>query len=137
MNGVAVAVHQSSSRIERRKLVSITRSPSVAGDDVRELALGEIAPFAVMAEHIANRHIGAISVIQRGHEIRPDKTGAAGHKQHDIPCPDCAQASFAPVPSDRQLGSSGAVKTAVLDFTSPRGGVTDRIEIHWRLPFKQ
>ncbi len=30
MNGVAFAVHQSSSRIERRKLVSITRSPSVA-----------------------------------------------------------------------------------------------------------
>src|SRR5258708_29872926 len=30
MNGVALAVHQSSSRIDRRKLVSITRSPSVA-----------------------------------------------------------------------------------------------------------
>ena len=30
MKGVACAVHQSSSRIERRKLVSITRSPSVA-----------------------------------------------------------------------------------------------------------
>src|ERR1035437_10314631 len=30
MNGVALAVHQSNSRIDSRKLVSITRSPSVA-----------------------------------------------------------------------------------------------------------
>src|SRR5262245_30477616 len=30
MNGTALAVHQSSRRIEKRKLVSITRSPSVA-----------------------------------------------------------------------------------------------------------
>src|SRR5258705_9928299 len=37
MNGTALAVHQSSSRIERRKLVSITRSPSVA-------VVSEIAP---------------------------------------------------------------------------------------------
>ena len=113
MNGVAFAVHQSSSRIDRRKLVSITRSPSVAvvseiaprwmtassrrpfsqcqqlrrRHDVGELALGEIAPFAVMAEHIANGDIGAAGVIQRGHDVRPDKTGATGHQQHDASLP--------------------------------------------------
>ena len=111
MNGVALAVHQSSSRIDRRKLVSMTRSPSVAvvseiaprwmiassrrplqpvhqfgrRHDVRELALGEIAPFAVVAEQVADRHVGPARVIQRGHDVRSDKTGATGHQQHDIP----------------------------------------------------
>src|SRR5882762_2616415 len=42
MNGVAWAVHQSSSRIGRRKLVSITRSPSVA-------VVSEMAPRWMMA----------------------------------------------------------------------------------------
>ena len=55
--------------------------------EVGELALGEIAPFAVMAEHIANRDIGAAGVIQRGHDVRSDKTGASGHQQHAVPCP--------------------------------------------------
>ena len=113
MNGVAFAVHQSSSRIDRRKLVSITRSPSVAvvseiaprwmtassrrpfsqsassrrRHDIGELALGEIAPFAVMAEHVANGDVGAAGVIQRGHDVRSDKTGAPGHQQHSAPCP--------------------------------------------------
>ena len=113
MNGVALAVHQSSSRIDSRKLVSITRSPSVAvvseiaprwmtassrrpfepvhqfrrRHEVGELALGEIAPFAVMAEHVANRDVGAAGVVQRGHDIRSDKTGATGHQQHASPCP--------------------------------------------------
>jgi hypothetical protein len=79
-----MAVHQSSSRIDSRKLVSITRSPSVAvvsemaprwmtassrrpfsqshqfggRHEIGQLALGEIAPFAVMAEHVAHRHVG-------------------------------------------------------------------------------
>src|SRR6266404_3602876 len=42
MNGVAWAVHQSSSRIDKRKLVSITRSPSVA-------VVSEMAPRWMMA----------------------------------------------------------------------------------------
>src|ERR1700730_7237315 len=42
MHGVAWAVHQSSSRIDRRKLVSITRSPSVA-------VVSEMAPRWMMA----------------------------------------------------------------------------------------
>src|ERR1700675_4712354 len=103
MNGVAFSVHQSSSRIDSRKLVSITRSPSVAvvsemapkwimassrrpftqsgSCAVGELALGEIAPFSVMAKQIANGDIGAARVIQRGHDVRSDKTGAPGHQQ--------------------------------------------------------
>src|SRR6202171_2839882 len=42
MNGVAFAVHQSSSRVDSRKLVSITRSPSVA-------VVSEMAPRWMMA----------------------------------------------------------------------------------------
>jgi hypothetical protein len=55
--------------------------------DVRKLALGEIAPFAVMAEHVANRHIGAARPVQRGHDVRSDKTGAPGHQQHSLTLP--------------------------------------------------
>src|SRR6266851_9221157 len=44
MNGVAWAVHQSSSRTDRRKLVSITRSPSVA-------VVSEMAPRWMMASN--------------------------------------------------------------------------------------
>src|SRR5882724_9542433 len=43
-----------------------------------------------MAERVANDDVGAAGVIQRRHDIRSDKTGAAGHQQHSIPCPDCA-----------------------------------------------
>jgi len=35
----------------------------------------------------------------------PIKTGATGHQQHAIPCPDCAEAAFAPLRRGRQLGS--------------------------------
>ncbi len=48
--------------------------------EIGEPALGEIAPFAVMAEHVADRDIGTARVIQRGHDIRSDKTGAPGHQ---------------------------------------------------------
>ena len=75
--------------------------------DVRELALGEIAPFAVIAEHVANGDVGAARLVQRGHDIRSDKTGAAGHQQHSMPCPDCPMVSFAPVPRRRQRWSPG------------------------------
>ena len=40
-----------------------------------------------MAEHIANGDIGAARVIQRGHDVRSDKTGATGHQQHSCPAP--------------------------------------------------
>ena len=53
--------------------------------DVGELALGEIAPFAVMAEHVADDDVGAARLVERGHDIRSDKTGAPGHQQHDVP----------------------------------------------------
>ena len=111
MNGVALAVHQSSSRIEKRKLVSITRSPSVAV--VSEMAprwmtasslrpfsqsassaggtmsaswrLARFLPLAVMAEQVADHDVAAARVVQRGHDVRPDKTGATGHQQHAVP----------------------------------------------------
>ena len=55
--------------------------------DVHQLTLGEIAPFAVPAEQVAHHHVGAAGVIQRGHDVRSDKTGATGHQQHANPCP--------------------------------------------------
>ena len=83
MNGVRVAVHQSSSRSDRRKLVSRTRSPSVAvvsemaprwmtasslrpssqrdqlarRHHVGELALAEIAPLAGVAERVVDHDV--------------------------------------------------------------------------------
>ncbi|MGC0396791.1 hypothetical protein ABIF91_009177 [Bradyrhizobium sp. USDA 241] len=45
MNGTAFIVHQSSRRIDRRKLVSKTRSPSVA-------VVAEIAPRWIMASNL-------------------------------------------------------------------------------------
>ena len=82
----------------------------VGWNDVHELALGQIAPFAVPAEQVAHHHIGAAGVVQRGHDIRSDKTGAAGHQQHTNPCPVYCGASFAPGPAGRQLGLSDVVK---------------------------
>ena len=84
MNGVRVTVHQSSRRSDRRKLFSITRSPSVAvvsemapmwmtasslrpcepghqfgrRHQVGDLALGQIAPFGVvLAEQVVDHDV--------------------------------------------------------------------------------
>src|SRR6185312_2101119 len=59
-------------------------------NEVRELAFGEIAPFAVVAEPVADRDVGTARFIERGHDVRSDKTGTSGHQQHEGPCPDCA-----------------------------------------------
>src|ERR1700722_9632276 len=102
--------------------------PQLRGrNDIGELALGEVTRFAAVAKHVADGDDGAPRIIERGHDIRPDKTGATGHQQHDAPCPDLWDASFAPLRSDRQLGSCGLVKTGARrsrDFTSGRGAVT-------------
>ena len=116
MKGVRVAVHQSSSLSERRKLVSMTRSPSVAvvseiapmwmtasslrpssqreqvgrRHDVGELALLQIAPLAVGAEHVVDDDVGAAGLVEARDDVRPDKPGPAGHQQHPLlrrPCP--------------------------------------------------
>ena len=78
--------------------------------EIGELALGQIAPFAVMAEHVAHRHVAAAGVVQRGHDVRSDKTGAPGHQQHAVPCHDCAAR---PLPQSRPAGNlaSSAVVT--------------------------
>src|SRR5690242_19145787 len=53
--------------------------------NVGELALAEIAPFAVMAERVADGDIGAPGLVEGSHDIRSDKTGATGHQQHSVP----------------------------------------------------
>jgi hypothetical protein len=45
--------------------------------EIGQPALGQIAPFAVVAEYVANRDIPS-GVVQRGHDVRADKTGAPG-----------------------------------------------------------
>jgi hypothetical protein len=98
------------------------------------LALGKIAPFAVMAKLIANGYVGPTRLVQRGHDIRPDKTGATGHQQHCLPCPDFPAPAL---PQSRPAGNLGhrALKTAAVlpgDFTCLRSAVTDKIRSNAR-----
>jgi hypothetical protein len=78
--------------------------------DVGELPFGEVAPLAVMPQHVAYDHVAAAGVIQRGHDIRSDKTGAPGHQQHACPCPDGSNGSFAPLRRGGQPASFCVVK---------------------------
>ena len=73
-------------------------------NDVHKLTFGEIAPFAVPAEQVAHHHVGAARVIQRGHDVRSDKTGATGHQQHANPCPFIAAPAL---PQYRLAGNLG------------------------------
>ena len=76
--------------------------------DVGKLALGEVAPFAAVAEQVADGHIRAARLVERGHDIRPDKTGPTGHQQHSAPCLlRCL--SFALTSPGKQLGSGFAI----------------------------
>ena len=98
--------------------------------DIGKLALGEIAPFAVLAEQVAHGHIGAARVIQRGHDVRSDKTGATGHQQHAVPCL-IVRCQLCPTPARQatwviRRGEEGA--SLFGDFTRLRGAVTDRLE---------
>src|SRR6266404_8916669 len=137
MNGVAWAVHQLSSRIDRRKLVSTTRSPSVA-------VVSEMAPRWMMASNrrpfsqsgnsaggtmsescrLARlRHLPSWpSTSQTTTSARPASFNAATTFDPIKPAPPVTSnicypalivdASFAPVLPGRQLGSSCVVKTA-------------------------
>ena len=108
MNGVRVAVHQSSSRSERRKLVSITRSPSVAvvseiapmwmtasslrpssqreqvgrRHDVGDLALGRLRHLPSVAEHVVDGDVGAPGLVEARDHVRADESGPAGDQKH-------------------------------------------------------
>ena len=130
MNGTPRAVHQSSSRSERRKLFSITRSASVAvvseiapmwmtasslrpssqreqvgrRHHVGELPLGEIAPLAVGAEHVVDDDVGPPGLVQGRDHIRADKSGPAGDQKHPRPAAVRFGPSFAPVRPATQLG---------------------------------
>ena len=111
--------------------------------DVGELALGEIAPFAVMAEQVANGDVGAARVIQRGHDVRSDKTGAPGHQQHSAPCPDCGMPALPqsrPAGNlGRRLGEDGWARRR-RTLPPRRGAVTDRpnqrLRSHQRYEYK-
>ena len=136
MNGVALAVHQSSSRIDRRKLVSITRSPSVAvvsemaprwmtassrrpfsqsmqfrrRHDIGELALGQIAPFAVMAEQSQTTTSARPASFNAATTFDPIKPAPPVTSNMPIPAL-IVRRQLCPSPAGRQLGFIGVVKT--------------------------
>ena len=51
-------------------------------NEIGNLPAGKIAPFAIAAEHIADRDIGAASLIEARNDVRSDKPGPAGDQQH-------------------------------------------------------
>ena len=52
--------------------------------EIGELAFLQVPPFAVLAEHVADRDIGAAGLVEAGDDIRSDKSGAAGHQKHRV-----------------------------------------------------
>ena len=46
------------------------------------LSAGEVAPFIVTAENVADRDIGAPRLVEVGNHVRSDKSGPAGDQQH-------------------------------------------------------
>src|SRR5579872_6788362 len=91
----------------------------MGGHDIGELAFGEIAPFAGIAEQVTYNDIRAARLVECGHYIRSDKTGPTGHQQHAAPCPVQAL-SFAPVRPGRQLQPIGVVKAATATLPGPK-----------------
>ena len=111
MNGVRVAVHQSSS-LQREAEIGVDDEVAVGRGGVRDrahvddgvelaavepgeqvggrhhvgqLTLGDIAPLAVGAEHVVDDDVGAARLVEAGHDVRPDKPGPAGDQQHPYP----------------------------------------------------
>src|SRR5689334_13626325 len=50
--------------------------------EVGNLAAGQIAPFVLAAENVADRDIAASGLVEVGDHVRSDKPGAAGDQQH-------------------------------------------------------
>src|SRR6266849_1245729 len=159
MNGVTLAVHQASSRIDSRKLVSITRSPSVAV--VSEMAprwmtASNRRPFSQSGSPAGGtmsaswrlarlRHLPSWpSPSQTATSARPASFNAATTFDPIKPAPPVTsnmpfpvlivRPSFAPVPPGRQLGLWGVAPFA--DFTPLQGAVTDGSERYQRQTLK-
>ena len=105
MNGVRLAVHQSSRRSDSLKLFSRTKSPSLAvvseiashmndrvelatmkppgeltwRNDIGQLPFGEIAPFVAGAHGIGDDNVAGVRLIETGHDIGSDESGSAGY----------------------------------------------------------
>src|SRR5689334_22366614 len=73
--------------------------------EIGELPLGEIAPFATMAKHVADHDIRAAGIVERGHNVRSNKTGAAGHQQHSNPYPEVVRGKLCPSPVAQAIGA--------------------------------
>src|SRR5712691_3911506 len=154
MSGVALAVHQSSSRIDRRKLVSITRSASVA-------VVSEMAPRWMTASsrrpfsHSGNCAGGTMSASRRLARLRhlpswpstsqtatsawPASFSAATTFDPIKPAPPVTsnmifpalivRGQLCPSPAPQANGAAAAVKTIrFAAFTCREGAVTDSTE---------
>ena len=92
--------------------------------EIGKLALGQIAPFAVMAEHVAHRHVARPASFNAATTFDPIKPAPPVTSNMPSPAMIVAGASFAPVPRGRQLGLIGRG-----GFTCCCGAVTDVAEI--------
>src|SRR5438552_7783471 len=98
MNGVGLSVHQSSSRSEKRKLVSMTRSPSVA-------VVSEIAPRWMTASSLrpfsqsANLSGGTMSISCRLARLRhlPSRPSRSHTTTSERPASFNAATTFDPI----------------------------------------
>ena len=94
------------------ELAAVEPGEQLAGrHHVGQLALGEIAPFAVAAEHVVDDDVAAAGLVQAGHDVRPDEPGPAGDQQHPTPprrmfrpslCPRAPAVQLAPMRRGKQ-----------------------------------
>ena len=56
----------------------------VGGNDVGELALGDVAPLVAVAQAVADDHRPAALFLQGGDDVGPDEAGSAGDHDHGV-----------------------------------------------------
>ncbi len=57
---------------------------ALGGNDLGDLALGDIAPFVVAAQAIDHDEFAVAPRFQRRQQVGPDEAGASGHHIHEI-----------------------------------------------------
>ena len=64
---------------DRLKLAAVEPAQEIGRrHEVGDLAIGEIAPLAVAAEHVVDDNVGATGLVEVRHDIRSDEPGPAG-----------------------------------------------------------
>ena len=90
---------------------------------VGELALRQIAPFAVRTEDIVDDDVAAAGLVEARHDVRADEPGPAGDQQHPNPPRRILRPSFARERPPVQLAPIEAVNAGqAWDFAWRRAG---------------